>query len=158
MRDFCFRVETCPSTTTLLLKGPSFFNPDPHPDRAKERLAYVLGRMKEDGVVSAEDKDLALATPPNLVAFEQKRRDYHERLQAAYFASHRIAGTEIYVARRGDSLYRRRRRRPNTTAFRHSAISPMPPTSIISATSIPTRRKAAGWCLASTAPSTALTR
>ena len=58
-----------------LLKGPSFFNPDRHPDRAKERLAYVLGRMKEDGVVSAEDKDLALATPPNLVAFEQRRRD-----------------------------------------------------------------------------------
>ncbi|MGA8708314.1 MAG: LysM peptidoglycan-binding domain-containing protein, partial [Steroidobacteraceae bacterium] len=37
--------------------------------------------------------------------FEQKRRDYHERLQAAYFASHRIAGTEVYVARRGDSLW-----------------------------------------------------
>ncbi len=37
--------------------------------------------------------------------FEQRRRDYHERLQAAYFASHRIAGTEIYVARRGDSLW-----------------------------------------------------
>ena len=37
--------------------------------------------------------------------FEQKRRDYHERLQAAYFASHRIAGSEVYVARRGDSLW-----------------------------------------------------
>jgi membrane-bound lytic murein transglycosylase D len=37
--------------------------------------------------------------------FEQRRRDYHERLQAAYFASHRIAGTEIYIARRGDSLW-----------------------------------------------------
>jgi membrane-bound lytic murein transglycosylase D len=37
--------------------------------------------------------------------FELKRRDYHERLQAAYFASHRIAGTEVYVARRGDSLW-----------------------------------------------------
>jgi membrane-bound lytic murein transglycosylase D len=37
--------------------------------------------------------------------FEQKRRDYHERLQAAYFASHRIAGAEVYVARRGDSLW-----------------------------------------------------
>jgi membrane carboxypeptidase/penicillin-binding protein len=58
-----------------LLKGPSFFNPDPHPDRAKERLAYVLGRMQEDGVLSAEDKDHALAAPPKLVAFEQKRRD-----------------------------------------------------------------------------------
>jgi membrane-bound lytic murein transglycosylase D len=37
--------------------------------------------------------------------FEQRRRDYHDRLQAAYFASHRIAGTEIYIARRGDSLW-----------------------------------------------------
>jgi membrane-bound lytic murein transglycosylase D len=37
--------------------------------------------------------------------FEQRRRDYHQRLQAAYFASHRIAGTEIYIARRGDSLW-----------------------------------------------------
>jgi membrane-bound lytic murein transglycosylase D len=37
--------------------------------------------------------------------FEERRRDYHERLQAAYFASHRIAGNEIYIARRGDSLW-----------------------------------------------------
>ena len=58
-----------------LLKGPSFFNPDRHPERAKERLTYVLGRMHEDGVISAEDKDRALAAPPKLVAFEQKRRD-----------------------------------------------------------------------------------
>ena len=57
-----------------LLKGPSFFNPDHHPDRAKERLAYVLGRMKEDGI-SAEDKDRALAAPPKLLAFAQRRRD-----------------------------------------------------------------------------------
>src|SRR5262245_2261613 len=58
-----------------LLKGPSFFNPDRHPDRAKERLAYVLGRMQEDGVISADDKNRALATPPKLQAFEQRRRD-----------------------------------------------------------------------------------
>ena len=58
-----------------LLKGPSFFNPDRHPERAKERLAYVLGRMQEDGVISAEDKDHALAAPPKLVAYEQRRRD-----------------------------------------------------------------------------------
>jgi penicillin-binding protein 1A len=58
-----------------LLKGPSFFNPDRHPDRAKERLAYGLGRMTEDGVISAEDKDRALAASPKLLAFEQRRRD-----------------------------------------------------------------------------------
>ncbi len=37
--------------------------------------------------------------------FEHKRRDYHERLEAAYFAAHRIDGTETYIARRGDSLW-----------------------------------------------------
>src|SRR5262245_40765839 len=58
-----------------LLKGPSFFNPDRHPDRAKERLAYVLGRMKDDGVISAEDTDKALASRAKLLAFEQRRRD-----------------------------------------------------------------------------------
>jgi penicillin-binding protein 1A len=58
-----------------LLKGPSFFNPDRHPERAKERLAYVLGRMLDDGAISTEQRDRALAAPPKLVAFELPRRD-----------------------------------------------------------------------------------
>ena len=33
-----------------LTKGPNYFNPDRHPGRAQERLAYVLSRMQEDGV------------------------------------------------------------------------------------------------------------
>jgi len=37
--------------------------------------------------------------------FEQRRREYHARLQAAYFAAHRIAGTQVYIVRRGDSLW-----------------------------------------------------
>ena len=37
--------------------------------------------------------------------FEKKRREYHQALQAAYFASHRINGTEVYIVRRGDSLW-----------------------------------------------------
>jgi membrane-bound lytic murein transglycosylase D len=37
--------------------------------------------------------------------FEQRRREYHRALQASYFASHRILGTEVYVARPGDSLW-----------------------------------------------------
>jgi LysM repeat protein len=38
-------------------------------------------------------------------AFETKRRDYHQQLQASYFAAHRIIGTEVYIVRRGDSLW-----------------------------------------------------
>lgn len=46
--------------------------------------------------------EFAKTTPEQ---FEEVRRDYHERLQAAYFSSHKIAGTEVYIARRGDSLW-----------------------------------------------------
>jgi membrane-bound lytic murein transglycosylase D len=38
-------------------------------------------------------------------AFEQVRRDYHARLQGEFFAQHRITGTEVYIVRRGDSLW-----------------------------------------------------
>ena len=58
-----------------LLKGPNYFNPDRHPDRARERLTYVLGRMQEDGFISAEEKEKALAAFPTLVAFDRPHRD-----------------------------------------------------------------------------------
>ena len=37
--------------------------------------------------------------------FEQKRREYHQTLQASFFAAHRIVGTEVYLARKGDSMW-----------------------------------------------------
>src|SRR6516164_8181969 len=58
-----------------LLKGPNYYNPDRHLDRAKERLAYVLERMQEDGAISAAQKDAALGAPPKLVAYRLPRRD-----------------------------------------------------------------------------------
>ena len=58
-----------------LLKGPNFFNPDRRPERARERLGYVLGRMQEDGVISPEQRAEALAAPPKIVALDRQRRD-----------------------------------------------------------------------------------
>ncbi len=58
-----------------LLKGPNYYNPDRHPDRAKERLGYVLGRMQEDNVITTAQKDQALADPPKLIAFKMPHRD-----------------------------------------------------------------------------------
>jgi membrane-bound lytic murein transglycosylase D len=54
----------------------------------------IIGRkLKLDfAKVSAED-------------FEHTRREFHRALQASYFASHRILGTEVYIVRRGDSLW-----------------------------------------------------
>jgi membrane-bound lytic murein transglycosylase D len=37
--------------------------------------------------------------------FETLRHEYHRELQAAYFAAHRIVGTEIRIARPGDSVW-----------------------------------------------------
>src|SRR5437764_1012608 len=58
-----------------LTKGPNYFNPDRHPARAQERLAYVLGRMQEDGAIGADEAKSASNTMPALVAFERSRRD-----------------------------------------------------------------------------------
>ena len=58
-----------------LLKGPNYFDPDRHPDRAKERFTYVLGRMQEDGVIDAPQKESALANAPKVIAFARPRRD-----------------------------------------------------------------------------------
>ena len=58
-----------------LVKGASYFNPDRHPDRAKERLAYVLERMLEDGAISAEQNEAAPAVVPKLIPFDRPHRD-----------------------------------------------------------------------------------
>jgi penicillin-binding protein 1A len=58
-----------------LVKGASYFNPDRHPDRAKERLGYVLDRMQEDDVITSAQKDEALAAVPKLIALDRPHRD-----------------------------------------------------------------------------------
>jgi membrane carboxypeptidase/penicillin-binding protein len=58
-----------------LTKGPNYFNPDRHPLRAQERLAYVLSRLQEDGVLAAEPSGRGLPALPTLVAYERPRRD-----------------------------------------------------------------------------------
>jgi len=46
--------------------------------------------------------DFSQVTP---AVFETLRREYHRELQAAYFAAHRIVGTEVHIARPGDSVW-----------------------------------------------------
>jgi membrane carboxypeptidase/penicillin-binding protein len=58
-----------------LTKGPTYFSPDQHPDRAQERLAYVLGRMQEDGAIIAPEAKQAGNPTAGLVAYVNPRRD-----------------------------------------------------------------------------------
>lgn len=57
-----------------LAKGPTYYNPDTKPDRAQERMAYVLSRMQEDGFLKPEQVQQAVASLPSRVAHERTRR------------------------------------------------------------------------------------
>ncbi|HEV3286711.1 MAG TPA: hypothetical protein VG011_08160, partial [Steroidobacteraceae bacterium] len=57
--------------------------------------------------------DFSQVTPE---VFETLRHEYHRELQAAYFAAHRIVGSDVYIARPGDSGW---------TLTQHSAQLPL---------------------------------
>ena len=58
-----------------LIKGPNYFSPDRHPGRAQERLAYVLNRLQEEGLLSTARSGRGLPPLPSMVAYERPRRD-----------------------------------------------------------------------------------
>lgn len=66
-----------------LAKGPNYYNPDLHADRTRERLAYVLSRMREDGALTHEQVGRALQSLPPTVAFQRPFRD-----TGFYFVDH----------------------------------------------------------------------
>jgi penicillin-binding protein 1A len=57
-----------------LAKGPTYFSPNRHPERLRERLDYVLGRMQEDGAITQQDAAQARALMPTLLAREKPGR------------------------------------------------------------------------------------
>lgn len=57
-----------------LTKGPAYFNPDRHRDRAQGRLEYVLSRMQEDGAITDEQFKQAQAIRLAIVAQSRPRR------------------------------------------------------------------------------------
>ena len=83
-----------------LTKGPNYLSPDRHPGRAQERLAYVLSRLREDGVIPAgEGSSRRLPALPTMVAYERPRRDigFHFVDQVAREAKS-VAGIEAITA------------------------------------------------------------
>jgi penicillin-binding protein 1A len=93
-----------------LAKGPGYYSPDRHPDRSRERTAYVLNRMREEGVIDAAQydlalDDLALAGQTSLVARQNARRSTgyhvvdHIRREARRVADIRLLTEDAYVIR-----------------------------------------------------------
>ncbi|NVO14917.1 MAG: transglycosylase domain-containing protein [Rhodoplanes sp.] len=57
-----------------LTKGPSYYSPDRHPERAQERLSYVLTRLQEDGTITPEQATAARAGGVKYAAYERLTR------------------------------------------------------------------------------------
>ncbi len=53
-----------------LTRGPNYYHPDRHPERALARRQYVLGRMKEDGYIDEPTFIAANAEKINLIPYE----------------------------------------------------------------------------------------
>ncbi|HEX3396257.1 MAG TPA: LysM peptidoglycan-binding domain-containing protein, partial [Steroidobacteraceae bacterium] len=65
----------------------------------------ALNRLHKNAMVTLGHKvklDLSRVTAEQ---FEAARREYHRQLQETFFATHRIAGTEDYVVKKGESLW-----------------------------------------------------
>ena len=58
-----------------LTKGPNAYSPDKNPERARERISYVLSRMKDDGAIDAAQLKEALGKTPGVVPADRIRRD-----------------------------------------------------------------------------------
>jgi penicillin-binding protein 1A len=64
-----------------LIKGPNFYNPDRHGERFRERTIYVLGRLRDDGIITEQTRRELIAEPFQVMA-------YAGPPQGSYFADH----------------------------------------------------------------------
>jgi membrane-bound lytic murein transglycosylase D len=73
--------------------------------RVSSQTLRALNKLHKSAMVTLGHRvklDFSKVTPEQ---FEATRREYHQHLQEEYFAAHRIAGTENYSVKRGDSLW-----------------------------------------------------
>jgi membrane-bound lytic murein transglycosylase D len=65
----------------------------------------TLNRLHKNAMVTLGHRVKLDFSKVSAEQFEAARREYHQRLQEEFFAAHRIAGTENYSVKRGDSLW-----------------------------------------------------
>jgi membrane-bound lytic murein transglycosylase D len=65
----------------------------------------ALNRLHKNAMVTQGRRIKLDLSRVSAADFVVARREYHRRLQETFFAGHRIAGTETYAVKRGDSLW-----------------------------------------------------
>jgi membrane-bound lytic murein transglycosylase D len=65
----------------------------------------TLNKLRKSAMVTLGRKVKLDLSKVSAAQFEAARRGYHQKLQETFFATHRIAGTENYVVKKGESLW-----------------------------------------------------
>jgi membrane-bound lytic murein transglycosylase D len=65
----------------------------------------ALNKLHKNAMVTLGHKVKLDFSKVSVADFETARRNYHQQLQETFFATHRIASTENYVVKRGESLW-----------------------------------------------------
>jgi membrane-bound lytic murein transglycosylase D len=96
--------EVGPDDTAVVQAGETLghFGDWTHVDPQRLR---ALNKLRKNGMVGVGRKiklDMSRVTAAD---FGAARRDYHRHVQETFFAAHRIAGTETYAVKRGDSIW-----------------------------------------------------
>jgi membrane-bound lytic murein transglycosylase D len=65
----------------------------------------ALNRLHKNAMVTLGHKVKLDLSTVSAAQFEATRREYHRQQQEAFFAAHRISGTENYVVKHGESLW-----------------------------------------------------
>jgi membrane-bound lytic murein transglycosylase D len=73
--------------------------------KVSSKSLLALNKLHKNAMVTLGHKVKLDLSRVSAADFEVTRRDYHRQLQETYFATHRIAGTENYVVKRGESLW-----------------------------------------------------
>ena len=73
--------------------------------KVSSQSLLALNRLHKNAMVTLGHKVKLDLSKVSAAQFEASRRDYHRQLQETFFATHRIAGTENYVVKHGESLW-----------------------------------------------------
>jgi membrane-bound lytic murein transglycosylase D len=73
--------------------------------KVSAQTLLALNKLHKNAMVTLGHKVKLDLSRVSAAQFAATRRDYHRQQQEAFFAAHRISGTENYVVKRGESLW-----------------------------------------------------
>jgi membrane-bound lytic murein transglycosylase D len=92
--------------------------------KVSSQSLLALNKLHKNAMVTLGHKVKLDLSKVSAAQFEASRRDYHRQLQEAFFATHRISGTENYVVKRGESLWIIAQQRPDLPVWLVAEYNP----------------------------------